>query len=240
MQTDIVNTSDFLWMKILWRADLGDLLTIFSILIALITLLYVARSHKASIDQFRMTLERSNNAIKSAHYSELDRFYADLLALVIENPFLRNPAPLTSDEQALSGGYQPFSIKEIDKTLQYEAYVYMVWNFIETIHDRCYELYDSSGNDNQNFIDLKRTWKPVIDAENEIHRGWFLAEIHKRDLPCNPPLESGDETVAAEESSSDCLGNHKFCYGFRKFVQKSQWNEFDWTYEEEPQGSSYL
>jgi hypothetical protein len=43
----------------------------------------------------------------------------------------------------------------------------MVWNFLETIYDRC-----------QRDKHLRSTWYPAIAAENRLHRAWF-------DLPEN-------------------------------------------------------
>ena len=87
-------------------------------------------------------------SVNYQHYAELDRGYADLLAMAIERPFLRRPGALATE----------------DERMAYDAYAYMVWNFLETVCDRCrWNLF------------LRRTWYPVIDAENRIHRAWFDA-----------------------------------------------------------------
>jgi hypothetical protein len=85
---------------------------------------------------------------RSSHYSELDNMYLHLLTLAVEKPYLRMPETLTPKQRT-----------------QYEPYAFMVWNFLETIHDRCAE-------DRR----LRDTWAPVIAAEHAVHRAWFEKE----------------------------------------------------------------
>ena len=40
----------------------------------------------------------------------------------------------------------------------------MVWNFVETIYDRCQGRFKQR---------LRDTWYPIIAAENALHRAWF-------------------------------------------------------------------
>src|SRR5574337_277446 len=101
-------------------------------ILGLIALIY-------SIHAFRRSLQ-------ILHYTELDRMYFDLLRLGIEKPHLRIPdaARTPAEEQ------------------EYNSYAFMVWNFLETIHDRCER--------DQN---LCATWYPALDAEDRLHRAWF-------------------------------------------------------------------
>lgn len=101
-------------------------------ILALLALIY-------SIVTFRRT-------IKASHYAELDRMYFDILRIGIEKPHLR-----------ISGVH-----RNKDQEAEYDAYAYMVWNFLESIHDRC--LADQ---------ELCRTWYPAIDVENKLHGEWF-------------------------------------------------------------------
>ena len=87
-------------------------------------------------------------SVKFRHYAELDKGYFDLLAMAVDKPFLRTPGALESEEQRLA----------------YDSYAYMVWNFLETVRDRC-----------MSNVELRETWFPVIDAENRVHRAWFDA-----------------------------------------------------------------
>jgi hypothetical protein len=102
-----------------------------------------------SVWSFRTTL-------RDAYYAELDREYFELLKISLERPDLliypTSPAPT-----------DPARVRE------YAAYAFMVWNFLETIFDRCQGWFKQR---------LRDTWYPIIDAENALHRQWF-------DLPEN-------------------------------------------------------
>jgi len=99
-----------------------------------------------SVWSFRTTL-------RDAYYSELDREYFELLKIGLERPelvtFAASPDPA--------------------KAREYGAYAFMVWNFVETIYDRCQGRFKQR---------LRDTWYPIIAAENALHRAWF-------DLPEN-------------------------------------------------------
>ena len=43
-----------------------------------------------------------------------------------------------------------------------KIYAFMVWNFLETVFDRCHR-----------HKQLRDTWYPIISAENMLHRKWF-------------------------------------------------------------------
>lgn len=91
--------------------------------------------------------------LREGYYAELDRVYFDLLKIGLERPHLLAPAPPADPAQGK----------------EYDAYAFMVWNFIETVVDRC------EGAANRQ---LRETWYPIIETENKIHRAWF-------DLPEN-------------------------------------------------------
>jgi hypothetical protein len=90
-------------------------------------------------------------SLRDSYYAELDRVYFELLRIALERPYLLDFA----------------TAPDPTKQREYDAYAFMVWNFLETIVDRC-------GNNKQ----LCDTWYPVITAENALHRKWF-------DLPAN-------------------------------------------------------
>ena len=54
------------------------------------------------------------------------------------------------------------------KRHEYDVYAFMVWNFIETIYDKC-----------QNDRTLKETWGCIIIEEGQRHREWFLRAENK-------------------------------------------------------------
>jgi hypothetical protein len=158
--------------------------------------------------RFEKVISHTRDAMNFAYYSDLDRLYADILRLAIEKPHLRAPAPIVSDADVLARGYSPYPEVPVgeaaDKLLQYESYAFLVWNFIETIRDRC-------ADDPR----LKETWGPVIGAENAIHRGWFLAQIRKEELT--------EREMKVKKLPYICAD--KFCVGFQAFVLDYQWQQ---------------
>jgi hypothetical protein len=93
--------------------------------------------------------------LRDAYYAELDRVYFELLKIGLERPeLLAYPA---SPDPAKAG--------------QYGAYAFMVWNFLETIFDRC------QGWSKRR---LRETWFPIIAAENDLHRAWFELPENRR------------------------------------------------------------
>ena len=92
-----------------------------------------------SIWSFRRSLETLN-------YGELDRMYFDLLRVACKNPELTDPTSLQTPEQKA----------------RYNIYAFMVWNFLETIYDRC-----------QRDSNLQKTWYPIVETESLLHREWF-------------------------------------------------------------------
>ena len=94
--------------------------------------------------------------LRDAYYAELDRVYFELLKIGLERPDLLSFP--TSPDPA--------------KAKAYGAYAFMVWNFVETIFDRC------QGWSKRR---LRETWYPIIAGETALHRAWFdLPENRRR------------------------------------------------------------
>ena len=91
------------------------------------------------------------------HYTELDRLYFDIVALRIAHIHLSCPPRVDLPDRA----------KMTREQLQFDAYALLIWNFIETIYDRCKEA------------DLLETWKPILDAEGDLHAKWFSLNLKK-------------------------------------------------------------
>ncbi|HZL16454.1 MAG TPA: hypothetical protein VFG23_01785 [Polyangia bacterium] len=96
--------------------------------------------------------------LRDAYYAELDRVYFELLKIGLERPELLC-YPTTSPTSPTSP-----ATPDPAKAGQYGAYAFMVWNFIETIFDRCQGWSKRK---------LRETWYPIIAAENALHRAWF-------------------------------------------------------------------
>jgi hypothetical protein len=138
-------------------------------------------------------------------YADLDEFYNRLLSIAIEKPYLRKPHAVEANSTNLDAPYQaypdgpPLDLAEHPVEyyeLQYDAYAFMVWNFLETIHDRCEE-----------HPDLLDTWGPIVSAENDIHRGWFLQQMR----------EQAEKAALAEDPKTH-VRSDKFCQRFQVFV----------------------
>jgi len=80
-------------------------------------------------------------------YRQLDEFYADIQAQALQDPRLASPDAHADDAAFMS---------------KYDIYGFMVWNFIETISDRC----EGSGK-------LCETWQPTLEYEGVMHSAWF-------------------------------------------------------------------
>ena len=107
---------------------------------------------------------------RDSQYQDLDGLYLEALKLGMDNPRFINP------------GYTK-KYKEIfhdDELQKYQVFAYIIWNICETIADR---------RKDKNLYD---TWRPVILAENKLHRAWL----------------------------DDPENNHRFKKSFFKFVQK--------------------
>ena len=93
--------------------------------------------------------------LRDAYYAEIDRVYFELLKIGLERPELLS-FPASPDPT---------------KAREYGAYAFMVWNFVETIFDRC------QGWSKRR---LRETWYPIIAAENALHRAWFELPDNRR------------------------------------------------------------
>ncbi len=87
--------------------------------------------------------------LKVSHYNELDRIYQSLLTLAFHSTYLTQPETITTKEQQE----------------KYDIYAFMVWNFLESIYDKC--LKDEH---------LRDTWVPIIEVEGILHNKWFKRE----------------------------------------------------------------
>lgn len=84
--------------------------------------------------------------IHSEHYGEIDKIYFDLLKEAVIHP------AYGQGMRAVDDVFDP----------GYEAYAFMVVNFVETILDRC------SGRKA-----LEETWQPIIELEINKHLDWL-------------------------------------------------------------------
>ncbi len=84
---------------------------------------------------------------RDSFYATMDRAYFDIQKLVIDNPHLAQ-----SDVE----GKSPVQV------IQYDAFAFIVWNFIESIYD--YSKEEKA---------LGETWECILNYESAKHAEWF-------------------------------------------------------------------
>ncbi len=90
-------------------------------------------------------------------YAQLDGMYLEIQKLVIQYPHLGEPAALLKHAKP-------------DQVAQYNAFAFVVWNFIESIDD--FTRNDANSR-------LAATWRCIIDYEGERHARWFADTKNK-------------------------------------------------------------
>lgn len=103
------------------------------------------------------------NAQQNHFYAQLDNIYMDIQKIIIEHPHLANP----------NGSRTP------DKEVQYQAFAFIVWNFIESIYDYTGALKPSDSRSEQE-NQLLETWGCILRYEGTLHSTWFLKPENKK------------------------------------------------------------
>ncbi len=86
---------------------------------------------------------------RDTFYATLDRTYFEIQKTMIEHPHLIVPNPVG---------------KTAEQIVQYDAFAFMTWNFVESIYD-----YAIAGEDEE----LRQTWECVLLHEARLHGAWF-------------------------------------------------------------------
>ena len=86
---------------------------------------------------------------RNRFYATLDQTYFEIQKLVVDQPHLCRPE--------LAG-------KTADQILQYDAFAFISWNFIESIYD-----FAIAGQDEN----LRKTWECILRYESSLHGAWF-------------------------------------------------------------------
>ena len=102
--------------------------------------------------QLRKTIADFEESNRNLHYGELDKLYFDLLKLALDKPHLRSGTRFPEDDV---------------RRREQDIYAYMVWNFIETIHDR------TSSAPGEERKQLQNTWERTELHEMALHHPWW-------------------------------------------------------------------
>lgn len=86
------------------------------------------------------------------HYGEIDKMYFEILKEALAKPHL------------VRQGVE----RDINQQTEYNIYAFIVWNFLESIYDRC--MLDT---------DFKKTWFPIIEAERKTHLEWIKVDENR-------------------------------------------------------------
>jgi hypothetical protein len=137
----------------LWRflaADYDRVLAIANVVIALGTIVLAFG--------IPYTIREASRQERDTFYATLDRTYFDIQKLQIDYPHL---------------GLSDRDTKTPEQITQYNAFAFIVWNFIETIYDYSKEEKP-----------LATTWKCILQYEAQKHAAWFLnPENHPKFKP---------------------------------------------------------
>ncbi|MBX3481362.1 MAG: hypothetical protein KF842_13270 [Caulobacter sp.] len=165
---------------------------------------------------FYRTSHQFMSQMRSNHYSELDSMFKEILLIAIEKPYLRDKTQIAIFSHYLGSQINPpaYLAPKCDRitrerlklqAAQYDMYAFIVFNFLETIHDRCYETRDWKNRLDQSLVG---TWIDIIGSEHRLHEDWFDLELRI----CQQARASGDLSRGS-----------KFCFGFRDFVLRQPW-----------------
>jgi len=97
-----------------------------------------------------LSIHMATRQERETFYATLDRTYFEIQKLLIDYPHLAQT---------------DLSAKTADQVTQYNAFAYMVWNFLETIYD-----YSKEGKREAVTV----TWECVLQYEARLHAAWFL------------------------------------------------------------------
>jgi hypothetical protein len=148
--------SSILGSEVFWlaAAAFAQILIVFSIPTSI--WLY-GREEKRSLDaaqeQERLAKEQFQKEERDKFYAQLDEMYLKILHMIVENPKLGT----TSIERS-----------EFER-IQYDAFAFIMWNFIESIYDFC----------RQDEV-LAKTWHCILECESSAHADWFKVPANRR------------------------------------------------------------
>ena len=111
---------------------ISSIMSILATMMAIFALIYSMRTYRKTM--------------QIVHYGEIDKMYFEILKEALAKPHL------------VRQGIE----RDVEQATEYNIYAFIVWNFLESIYDRC--MLDS---------ELKTTWFPIIEAERSIHLVWI-------------------------------------------------------------------
>lgn len=117
---------------------ISSLMGVIATTLAIFALIYSMRTYRKTM--------------QIVHYGEIDKMYFEILKEALAKPHLVR--------QSIE--------RDVEQETEYNIYAFIVWNFLESIYDRC--MLDA---------ELKKTWFPIIQAERKTHFGWIQQEENR-------------------------------------------------------------
>ena len=134
------------WLAAHWHLiDWEAVTALGTVVLALATIL-LAGGVILEFGRYRGEKRTAETNQRHQFYTQLDSVYYDIQRQIIVRPHLASPA----------------GEKTADEAVQYDAFAFMVWNFIEAIYD-----YGESDPV------LRETWGVILAYEARLHRAWF-------------------------------------------------------------------
>jgi hypothetical protein len=118
--------------------------------------------------------ESSRQSLKQERdrfYAQLDNTYLQIQRLIIEHPHFAEPENLPSRENATAD--------QRIQLVQYDAFAFATWNFIESIHDFT-QPRDGTQDERESIEMLKETWTCILKYEGARHAAWFRDPKNQR------------------------------------------------------------
>ena len=109
------------------------------------------------------TKEREESSVRfleqeqDRFYAQLDGTYVEIQKLIIDHPHLGDPAVLLQDPEATP-----------EQLTQYDAFAFIVWNFIESIYDFTSKGDDSPQGRRMTEM-LTQSWECIVEYEGDRH-----------------------------------------------------------------------
>lgn len=132
-------------MEIFFNETYNTLWTAISALMGVIATMMAIFALLYSIRMYQKTMQ-------IVHYGEIDKMYFEILKEALNKPHVIRKDFARSEEQEV----------------EYDIYAFIVWNFLESIYDRC--MLDTA---------LQITWFPIIETERTIHLEWIRRPEHR-------------------------------------------------------------
>jgi len=116
---------------------------------------------------YRKQVRENERQRSLQHYHAIDVFYFQILRMAVNHPYVRS-------KEFIEKWAKPDSSKPINtyRRARYDLYAFIVWNFLETIYDRCQTENNS----------LWQTWEPIFLQDGKLHLAWFEKEENMKNF----------------------------------------------------------